>query len=182
MTMCTSSSDEYEAERLAALHEYDILDTASEPMFEELVSLAALIYQAPIALLSFIDEQRQWFKARVGKMPAQLPREMALCDFVIQFRDEVVVTDTLLDDRFSTHPLVTVEPHIRFYASIPMVNSNDYAIGALCVMDYQPQTTHSWQLDALRLLSKQAMRQVEIRLHLLSMSELMLHCSNVFSN
>lgn len=177
--MCTSSSEEYETERLAALHEYGILDTASEPMFEELVSLAALIYQAPIALLSFIDEQRQWFKARVGEMPAQLPREMALCALVIQFGQAVAVADTMLDDRFSRHPLVTVEPPIRFYASVPVINPDGYAIGALCVMDYQPRAIHTWQLDALRLLSKQAMRQVEIRLHLLSMSELMFNCSRL---
>ena len=176
--MCTSSSSEHEARRLAALYGYDILDTASEPMFEELVSLAALLYQAPIALLSFIDEQRQWFKTRIGKMPAQLPREMALCNYVVQYQQGVVVSDTLLDDRFSKHTLVTAEPNIRFYASVPIFSPDSYVIGALCVMDYQPRVTESWQFDSLQLLSKQAMRQVEIRMHLLSMSESMFNCSN----
>lgn len=176
--MCTFPADEFDAERLDALYRYDILDTASEPMFEELVALAALVYQVPIALLSFVDEQRQWFKARIGKMPAQLPREMALCAFVIQSGQEVVVTDTLTDDRFVNHPLVTAEPNIRFYAAVPMISPDGHAIGALCVMDYQPRTTYSWQIDALRLLGKQTMRQIEIRTHLLSMSESMLNCSN----
>jgi len=176
--MCSSSSGEHEARRLVALYGYDILDTASEPTFEELVSLAALLYQAPIALLSFIDEQRQWFKARIGKMPAQLPREMSLCTYVVQYQRGVVVTDTLLDDRFSKHPLVTAEPHIRFYASVPLFSPDSYAIGALCVMDYQPRVTESWQFDSLQLLGKQAMRQVEIRMHLLAMSEAMFNCSN----
>ncbi|MBD2463077.1 GAF domain-containing protein [Oscillatoria sp. FACHB-1407] len=178
--MFTSSPDDYETERLNALHEYDILNTASEPAFEELVSLAALIYQAPIALLSLIDEQRQWFKARVGQMPAQLPREMSLCIYSVQYNQVLVITDTQLDDRFSSHPLVIDEPHIRFYASSPMVTPDGHAIGALCVMDYQPRTIEVWQVDALKLLSQQAMRQIEIRLHLLTMSEAMFNCTNIF--
>lgn len=176
--MCSSSSNEHEAERLKALYQYDILDTAPEPVFEELVSLASLIYQMPISLLSLIDEQRQWFKARVGTMPAQLPREMALCTYTIGQDRVLVVSDTLADERFSEHPLVTAKPNIRFYASAPMLNPKGLAIGALCVMDYQPRIVEPWQIEALKLLSYQAMRQIELRVHLLAMSEAMINCSN----
>lgn len=175
--MCASPSHEHEAERLNALYQYDILDTAPEPMFEELVSLAALIYQTPIALLSLIDERRQWFKARIGEVPAQFSREMALCTYVLQQDQVLVVPDTLADNRFANHPLVTAEPHIRFYTSAPLVNVDNLAIGALCVMDYQPRAVEPWQINALRLLSFQAMRQIEIRMHLLSMSEMVLKLS-----
>lgn len=179
--MCSSSSHEYEADRLEALYQYDILDTAPEPVFEELVSLASLIFQTPIALLSLIDEQRQWFKARVGIMPAQLPREMALCTCTIEPDQVLVVSDTLADERFFQHPLVIVKPNIRFFASAPMLNPKGLAIGALCVMDYQPRNVASWQIEALKLLSYQAMRQIELRVHLLTMSQAMLNCSNLFT-
>jgi signal transduction histidine kinase/DNA-binding response OmpR family regulator/putative methionine-R-sulfoxide reductase with GAF domain len=156
------SSDE--ADRLAALHAYHILDTSPEDDFDDLVRLAAQICGTPIALVSLIDTERQWFKARFGLELQQTPRELAFCGHTILRPEELtVVHDATEDDRFRNNPLVTGEPDIRFYAGAPLVTDGGYALGSLCVIDRIPRDLAPAQLDALRTLSRQVMVQLEQR-------------------
>lgn len=153
-----------EPERLAALKQYAILDTAAEDAFDELVQLAATICDVPIALISLIDEHRQWFKARVGLEPQQTPRELSFCGHAIHGDDHVfVVHDAHADPRFSDNPLVTDDPHIRFYAGAPLITFDGWKLGTLCVIDREPRVLNAPQLAALRTLGRQVAMQLELR-------------------
>ncbi|MGH7250292.1 MAG: GAF domain-containing protein, partial [Nitrospiraceae bacterium] len=139
-----------EAERLDALRRYAILDTPPEQNFDELVSLASQICRTPIAAISLIDADRQWFKAKVGLTSTQTPRAIAFCAHAIVQPDLFVVRDAMADPRFSTNPLVTADPHIRFYAGMPLIASNGHALGTLCVIDRVPRELTQEQAEALR--------------------------------
>lgn len=152
-----------EPERLAELRAYRILDTPPETAFDQITALAAQICDAPIALLSLVDADRQWFKSKVGSLPAQTPREVAFCAHAIMGRDLFLVRDAVKDQRFAHNPLVTARPGIRFYAGMPLASPRDHALGALCVMDRVPRALTAQQARALRALGRLTMALLNSR-------------------
>ncbi|MEM7680482.1 MAG: ATP-binding protein [Planctomycetota bacterium] len=155
-----------DAQRLDALLRCNLLDTPAEPAFDDLTRLAADLTGAPIALVSLIDADRQWFKSRVGLDAEQTPRNQAFCGYTILSDEPLVVDDAASDPRFADNPLVTGAPHIRFYAGVPLRLSNGHAVGTLCVIDTQPRTLTEQQLDRLQTLAYQASSQIELRYRL----------------
>jgi diguanylate cyclase (GGDEF)-like protein len=153
-----------ETSRIAALHDYDILDSPAEQSFDDLARLAALICDMPIALISFVDGDRQWFKAKVGLEFSQTPRSQSLCAHAILAPDAVLVRQDLsMDARFAGMSTVVSEPNVRFYAGAPMVTGAGYALGTVCVMDRVPRTLTPEMEDALQALSRQATALLELR-------------------
>lgn len=155
---------ENEQERLRSLHEYGILDTHPEQAYDDIVKLASYICGTPIALMSLVDTDRQWFKASVGLSVQQTPREHAFCAHAILDPDKVmVVPNALQDDRFAGNPLVTGEPSIRFYAGAPMVTPTGQVLGTICAIDRVPhQQVVTEQVEAMRALSRGAVAQMEL--------------------
>ncbi|HSQ04871.1 MAG TPA: GAF domain-containing protein, partial [Burkholderiales bacterium] len=158
-----ASSFQHEKDRLDALRHYDILDTPPEQDFDALALTAARICATPIAWVSFVDADRQWFKAKVGLVATEISRDVAFCARVILQRDVLVIPDALVDERFASDPLVHAEPHIRFYAGAPLLTADGHALGTLCVIDHVPRQLTTEQVDALRTLSRQVMAQLELR-------------------
>ncbi len=154
---------ENEISRLASLYGYDILDSEQEGIFDELTELAADIFDAPIALISLVDESRQWFKARVGLDAEQTPRDVAFCSHAILQPGVFVVPDTLEDDRFADNPLVTGDPHIRFYAGAPLYTAEGHGLGTLCVIDREPREITPKQQRALSVLRTHVLKLLEMR-------------------
>jgi GAF domain-containing protein len=149
--------------RIKALHQYEILDTAEEKAFDDLTRLAVYICKTPIALISLVDSDRQWFKSRVGMTQTELSRDASFCSHAIMQDLPLIARDTLLDERFSTNPLVTSEPKIRFYAGAPLTTPEGYRIGTLCVLDNEPRDLSDGQVAALRALSRQVIHHLELR-------------------
>ncbi len=152
-----------EAERLRALRQYEILDTEAEKVFDDLTRLAVYICKTPIALITLIDSDRQWFKSRVELTPSETSRDISFCAHAILQTDTFIVPDTLEDERFKTNPMVTSEPHIRFYAGSPLTTAEGFKLGTLCVIDKIPRELSHGQLAALRTLSYQVTTQLELR-------------------
>lgn len=163
MTAVPAPLPQNECDRLAALRRYGVLDTPPEPAFDDLTRLAAYICGTPISLISLLDADRQWFKARVGLETPHTSRDLAFCSHAILGNDVLVVPDATADARFATNPLVTSDPHIRFYAGAPLVTSDGYSLGTLCVIDRVPRTLTPEQHDALCALSRQAIALLELR-------------------
>jgi PAS domain S-box-containing protein len=152
-----------EAARLSTLLSLEILDTPLEAAFDELVALAAYICQTPIALISLVDESRQWFKSKLGWTLCATPRQISFCAHTILGPDIFVVPDAAADPRFAANPLVTSPPGIRFYAGAPLVTPEGHALGALCVLDHRPRELTAEQLQALRTLSHVVVSQLRFR-------------------
>lgn len=149
--------------RLEALYQYRILDTNSEIVFDNLTQLAAQICNTPIALVSLVDQQRLWFKSKVGLTLSETPRNFAFCHYAIQQPEPFIVENALLDPQFVESPLVIDKPHVRFYAGFPLITLEGHAIGTLCVMDRVTRQISTEQIEALRLLSQQVVSQLELR-------------------
>lgn len=152
-----------EGERVAALQMLGVLDSAPEPVFDDLVWLASQCCDVPIALISLIDETRQWFKASCGLGTSQTPREIAFCSHALASTQILEVPDALEDPRFSSNPMVLDEPRIRFYAGSPLVGSAGHVYGTLCVIDRVPRHLSGTQREALQRLSRQVVSQLEAR-------------------
>ncbi len=152
-----------EAFRLEALRRYQVLDTVVEREYDDLAFLASQICQTPIALVSFVDSERQWFKASVGLDLVQTSRESSFCAHAILQPDVFSVPDASLDARFSDNIFVTGESHLRFYAGAPLVTSDGLSLGALCVIDREPRVLNETQKSALQALSRQVVTQLELR-------------------
>jgi PAS domain S-box-containing protein len=153
-----------EIERLRALHNYGVLDTPPEAGFDDLVTLAARICGTPISLVTLVDQDRQWFKARFGLGLTESPRAASFCSHVLSGPPGLlIVPDARNDLRFADNPFVTGEEGIRFYAGVPLCSPDGHPVGALCVVDRQPRTLSLDQQDALRMLGRQVMAQLELR-------------------
>ena len=166
MNYGSKMADQQEKARLEAVESYQIEGTPSEEAFDELAWLAAQICQTPIALISIIGENRQWFKAHVGLDMQEAPREGSFCAAAISEPDVFVVQDAAADARFANLPIVNCEQGIRFYAGAPFRDAAGYAIGVLCVMDRRPRKLSAGKLQALRFLSRQVMGMLEHRRNL----------------
>jgi GAF domain-containing protein len=154
-----------ETKRLKILWEYEVLDTVPEVIFDNLTELAALICEAPVSLISLIDEDRQWFKSKFGTTVQETSRDVSFCAHAITGQGLFVVPDATRDARFSSNPLVTSDPKIRFYAGAPLVTPDGYALGTLCVLDTKPRKLRSDQKKALELLARHVVSQLELRRH-----------------
>lgn len=153
-----------ESERLQALQSYSVLDTISEEEYDHLTTIASQICGCSMSLISLVDENRQWFKSRVGLDANETPREYAFCGHAIHNPQEaLIVEDARKDPRFSGNPLVTGQPHLVFYAGMPLVNESGHALGTLCVLDKTPKMLSDSQLHALKALSQQVMALLELR-------------------
>ncbi len=152
-----------EAQRLEALRRYEILDTIPEQAFDDLTLLAAHICGVPIALISLIDADRQWLKSKVGMAMAETSRDIAFCAHAIFQTELLIVPDALRDERFADNPLVTAPPNIRFYAGAPLVTSEGYGLGTICVLDSAPRELTPGQKEALSALGRQVMALLEAR-------------------
>ena len=156
-----------QADRLAALRRYDILDTPREAEFDDIVALASTICDAPISVVNLIDEHRQWFKAEVGLGVRETPLETSICSHVILENDFVEIPDTLADARMADNPLcLAPEDGLRFYAGALLKTSDGMPIGTLCVLDTKPRNLTDLQRETVRVLARQVMKQLELRLAL----------------
>lgn len=153
-------------ERLAHLRKLGILNTDAETQFDEIVDLASKICDMPVAMISLVDDDRQWLKARVGVEACEIDLDRSICSHVILQGDLVEIPDTTLDVRTADNPVVVGDDHIRFYAGMPLISDDGLPIGTLCVLDRKPRVLTDLQRTTLRVLAGQLMRQVELGLAL----------------
>ena len=154
-----------ETQRLEVVRGYEILDTEPEAAFDDLTFLASYLCETPVALISLIDADRQWFKSKVGVSAVETSRDIAFCASAILQSDIFIVPDATQDERFADNPLVVADPKIRFYAGAPLM-AHGHALGTLCVIDSVPRELRSDQLEALRVLSRQVIAQLDLRQNL----------------
>ncbi len=154
---------ENESQRLAALRAYRILDTAAEQTYDDITALAAYICAVPIALISLVDDTRQWFKSKIGLNQSETPRDVAFCAHAILQTEPLVVRDATSDQRFRDSTLVTDEPFIRFYAGFPLITAEGLALGTLCAIDRKTRELTTQQHQAMLSLARQIMTLLEHR-------------------
>ena len=159
----TAPVSDNEKKRLKVLWQYEVLDTVPEEVFDDLTELAARICEAPIALISLVDEKRQWFKSKFGTNLSETSRDQSFCAHAIKQPDLFIVPDTTLDARFARNPLVVTQPKIRFYAGAPLITPDGHALGTLCVIDKVPRELRLEQKQALRILAHHVVSQLELR-------------------
>ena len=153
-----------ENERLASLRSYNILDTAAEKDFDDLTTLASTICQTPIALISLVDTERQWFKSHIGLAASETPIEQSFCAHaIVSYNEIMIVDDARTDERFADNPLVTGNPKIVFYAGVPLINEEGFALGTLCVIDQKKKQLSAEQTTALKVVAKQVVDKLELR-------------------
>jgi len=166
-----------EAQRLHALHQYNILDTPAEDFFDDIVLLASLACRTPIALITLIDSSRQWFKAKIGMQAIQTAREISVCQYALAHPDDVlVIPDVTLDTRFENNPLVHNTPYMRFYAGVPLVTADRQVIGTLCVIDARARALSHAKQQILKVLARRVVAALDTRsevasLHILSTTD-----------
>ncbi|MFP3351708.1 response regulator [Pseudoalteromonas sp. SIMBA_153] len=163
--MIKASTPEDELSRLKDLYEYDVLDTEAEKSFDDLTLLASDICETPISLISLVDPDRQWFKSKQGIDVDETARDISFCSHAILENQVFEVQNALTDTRFHDNPLVTNDPNIRFYAGAPLITPRGNAIGTLCVISDKPKKLSSKQINALTVLSKEVIAQLELRLN-----------------
>ena len=163
---------ENEQARIASLKEHKILDTEAEGAYDDLTKIASEICQTPIALVSLVDSERQWFKSRVGLDAPETHRDLAFCAHAILNPELFIVNDTFEDERFFDSPLVTGDPKIRFYAGTPLHTEEGLALGTLCVIDREPRDLTKGQAEALAALGRQVEAQLRLRLNITRLEKL----------
>ncbi|MFY0599011.1 MAG: PAS domain S-box protein [Cyclobacteriaceae bacterium] len=162
--MIEPQTPQNENERLRALEEYKILDTLPEDIYDDITKIAAQISDSPIALISLVDDTRQWFKSHHGLDVSETPKKIAFCAHAIGEPDKILeVSDSFEDERFHDNPLVTGKPHVRFYAGAPLKDKNGYPLGTLCVIDHKVKNLSKTQKQALWALSRQVVALLELR-------------------
>jgi GAF domain-containing protein len=154
---------EHEEERLKALYEYDVLDTPAEESFDRITRIAMRALQVPMAMVSLVDRDRQWFKSRQGLEAKETSRAVSFCDHTVRGSEPLVVSDALSDPRFCNSPLVTGAPHIRAYVGIPLRTPSGHNIGALCISDVRPRDITQEQIDTLQDLGRIGIDELELR-------------------
>lgn len=155
-----------DSQRLDILRKYEILDSEAEKEFDDLTQLASFICNTPISIVTFIDEDRQWFKSKVGFDGIEGPRDPSFCGHVVCEDEVMVINDATKDDRFFDNPAVTGDFHLRFYAGAPLIDKTGFKLGSLCVVDKKPREISKEQIDALKKLSRMVVAQMELRLEL----------------
>ncbi len=150
-------------DRLRSLRSYELLDTPPEAVFDAVVQIASRLFTVPIALISLVDETRQWFKARVGLEPPQTHRDVSFCDHAIRQAGPMIVTDALTDPRFATNPLVLGDPKIRFYCGVPLRTPEGHALGTLCIIDRVPRRLDRDEIELLTRLATIVETEFELR-------------------
>ena len=158
-----------ETARVAALRRYRILDTEPEQQFDDLTLLASQVCGTPIALISLVDECRQWFKSRVGTTVGETSRSVSFCAYALGRPDLLIIPDARDDERFRDNPMVTGEPNVRFYAGAPLTSREGFTLGTLCVIDSVPRTLTDGQAAALQALRRQVEGQPELRRSLIEL-------------
>jgi PAS domain S-box-containing protein len=153
-----------EQQRLAALYQYEILDTLPEATFDDLTQLASHICQAPLSLITLVDVNRQWFKSVIGLDVTELGRDISFCQHAIMGDDVYEVPNALENELFVNNPLVTSDPYVRFYAGAPLINPQGFKLGTLCVIDFVPRKLTHAQRNALQTLARQVVMQLELKL------------------
>jgi diguanylate cyclase (GGDEF)-like protein len=154
---------EGEDSRLNALLRYEILDTPPEQDFDDITAMASQICQTPIAWISLVDVNRQWFKSTLGISQKETPRDLAVCAYAIMSHDPLIIPDLQKDERFKNFPLVTGDPFVRFYAGAPLWSKTGHALGSLCVLDRVPRELNASQIESLQALGRQVVNQLELR-------------------
>ena len=152
-----------ETDRLTALYSLDILDSPADQDFDDIVALAAKVCGVPMSLVTLVDADRQWFEARIGTDLTETPRDLSFCTHAILSSDLLVVPDATKDARFADNPTVQGDSGFRFYAGAPLITTDGYALGTLCVFDHEPRKLDVEQLQALRALARQVTSQLELR-------------------
>jgi signal transduction histidine kinase len=162
---------ENEVERLAALESYAIIDSGEEKDFDAIAAIASAICGTPISLITFIDDKRQWFKSHIGTDLTENFRDLSFCTYAIAGTEEImIVPDALQDERFASNPVVT-DARVTFYAGVPLINEDGYALGTLCVLDQQPHEFSDAQIDALKALAKQVVDKIELQRKVLQLEK-----------
>lgn len=161
-----------EEKRLQELYSLELLDTPYEEEFDEIVRIASKICNAPMSIVTLLDSQRQWFKAKVGNLPGETGRDVSFCGHAIMGDGIMEIPNALDDERFVDNPLVTSNPNIRFYAGMPLVTQRGYKIGTLCVIDTVPRNLDEDQLESLETLGRQVMRIIDLRVKVRELNEL----------
>jgi GAF domain-containing protein len=154
----TDNWEQKEAKRLQAVHELDILDTAPETDFDDIVRLAAMIFKVPISTVTILDAHRQWFKSALGLDVRETARDISFCTHAIEQSAPFIVENAKTDPRFAENPLVVDSPHLGFYAGVPLLNSEKMAIGTFCIMDRMPRALTPEEIDILQILANRSWR------------------------
>lgn len=170
-----SAEVDEEQQRLAALYRFGILDTAPEPQFDRLVTLAAQFFDMPLASVTFIDEHRQWFKASIGFESSENPRRISFCSITIAQDGVMVVHDAIQDARLKKFDNVTGEPHLRFYAGAPLITAEGHKLGTFCVLDQRPREFSAQQEALLESFAAMAMDELNLRCAVRDLSTMALH-------